>query len=268
MAQLAPLAEHCLAGLTLVFASRDVGRMKLFPLLIVLLTAASLRAGDPGMNAGQLASQMASLVEDGESSARVRMKASDGQVLQVQIKSLRSGGNARTVYEVLWPQQRKGEKVVLSQSKGGWPRGEKISAAGERSGIGRGEWSGGMFGTGLAYADVIENFFLWPKQELAGKESVGRADCVILESRPAGNSPHGKVRSWIDPDKRVVMRVEKYDVSGQLLRTITTTQVAKDDAGRNIPAGMTVTRPDGATTEIDGSNIRHDVRLTDADFAL
>ncbi len=219
------------------------------------------------MDAGQLAAQMAALVEDGDSSARVRMKGSDGQVLQVQIKSRRSGGNTRTVYEVLWPQERKGEKVVLSQAKGGWPRGVKISAAGERSEIGRGELNRGMFGTGLAYADVIENFFLWPNQKLDGQETVGRTECVVLESRPAGNSPHGKVRSWIDPDKRVVMRVEKHDTSGKLLRTIATTQVAKDDAGRNVPAGMTVTQSGGAATEIDGSNIRHDVKLTDADFA-
>ena len=241
--------------------------MKAIPLVALLLCVVSVRAEEGALNANQLAAQMAALVEDGDSSARVRMKGPDGQILQVQIKSRRSGGNAQTVHEVLWPQDRKGEKVVLSQSKGAWPRGEKVSSAGGRSAIGRGEWSGGMFGTGLAYADAIENFFLWPKQEIAGKENVGRTECVILESRPAGNSPHGKVRSWIDPGKRVVMRVEKYDASGKLLRTIATTQVAKDDAGRNIPAGMTVTQPGGATTEIDGSNIRHDVNLTDADFA-
>ena len=241
--------------------------MKCLPLLVALLLPPITRAENAAMDAGQLAAQMAALVEDGDSSARVRMKGPDGQVLQVQIKSRRSGGNARTVYEVLWPQERKGEKVVLSQTKGGWPRGEKISAAGQRSEIGRGELNRGMFGTGLAYADAIENFFLWPNQKLDGQETVGRTECVVLESRSGGNSPHGQVRSWIDPGKRVVMRVEKYDASGKLLRTIATTQVAKDDAGRNIPAGMTVTQSGGATTEIDGSNIRHDVKLSDADLA-
>jgi len=241
--------------------------MKRLPLLVAVLLPLASRAENAVMDAGRLAAQMAALVEDGDSSARVRMKGADGQVLQVQIKSRRSGGNARTVYEVLWPQERKGEKVVLTQTEGGWPRGEKISAGGERSEIGRGELNRGMFGTGLAYADAIENFFLWPSHKLDGQEAVGRTDCVVLESRPAGNSPHGKVRSWIDPDKRVVMRVEKYDASSKLLRTITTNQVAKDDTGRSVPAGMTVTQPGGATTEIDGSNIRHDVELTDADFA-
>lgn len=219
------------------------------------------------MNAGQLAAKMAALVEDGDATARVRMKNSNGQVLQVQIKSRRAGGNAQAVYEILWPQERKGEKVVLRQSKGSWPQGEKISSGGQRFSIGRGDWTDGIFGTDLSHADAIENFFLWPKQELAGKESLGRTECVILESRPAGSSPHGRVRSWIDTGKWTVMRVEKYNAAGELLRAIATTQVAKDDKDRNIPAGMTVTSSQGTSTEIDGSNIRHDVKLTEADLA-
>jgi len=241
--------------------------MKAILLLALLLIALPVRADDGALNASQLAAKMATLVEDGDSTARVRMKNSDGQVLQVQIKSRRVAGGALTFYEILWPQERKGEKVVLRQSKGSWPQGEKISAGGQRSSVGRAEWTDGIFGTDLSHADAVENFFLWPKQELAGKEPVGRTECVILESRPAGNSPHGKVRSWIDTGKWTVMRVEKYDTAGKLLRTITTTQVAKDDKDRNIPAGMTATSAKGTSTEIDGSNIRHDVSLSDADFA-
>jgi len=242
--------------------------MKAIPLVALLLLSASARAEEGELHAGRLAAKMAALVEDGDSSARVRMRNSGGEVLQVQIKSRRAGGSARTVYEILWPKERKGEKVVLRQTKGSWPQGEKIAAGGQRSPIGRGELTDGIFGTDLSYADAVENFFLWPEQELGGKEAVGRAECIILESRPAGDSAHGKVRSWIDTGKWTVMRVEKYDASGKLLRTITTTQVAKDDKGRNIPAGMTVKHTDGSSTEIDGSNIRHDVKLSEGDFAF
>jgi hypothetical protein len=35
-----------------------------------------------------------------------------------------------------------------------------------------------------------------------------------------------------------------------------------------VSAGLKVTQSSGATTEIDGSNIRHDVKLTDADFEV
>ena len=241
--------------------------MKVIFLFAWLLLAVSVRAEEGALNASQLAAKMAALVEDGDSTARVRMKNSRGEILQVQIKSRRGNGGAQTVYEILWPQERKGEKVALRQSKGSWPQGEKITVDGQRSSIGRGEWTDGMFGSDLSYADAVENFFLWPRQELAGKETVGRTECVILESGSAGGSPHGKVRSWIDTGKWTVMRVEKHDASGKLVRTITTTQVAKDDKGRNIPAGMTAKSAAGSSTEIDGSNIRHDVKLSAADLA-
>jgi hypothetical protein len=65
----------------------------------------------------------------------------------------------------------------------------------------------------------------------------------------------------------VTLRVEKFDKSGRPVRRIETTQVAKDDTGRNVPAGMTV-QAGGRTTEIDGANIRHDVTHPDADFSF
>jgi hypothetical protein len=235
--------------------------------VVFFLSLACAVAADPAPDASQVAAKMAAAVEDGDSTARVRMTTSGGEVLQVQIKSRRSGGRAISVYEVLWPAERKGEKVIMRQSKNASPEGEKVSAAGARAKIGSAQMGDGIFATDLSFADAVENFFLWPEHKLVGGEKVGRADCVILESRPSGNSPHGKVRSWIDPEKWVVSRVEKYDTAGRLLRTINTTQVAKDDTGRNVPAGMTVVRAGGSSTEIDGSNIRHDVKLTDADLA-
>ena len=210
---------------------------------------------------------MADAVEDGDSSARVRMKTADGSVLQVQVKSRRAGGRAVSVYEILWPAGRKGEKAVMRQSRGSAPEAETISSSGVRTKIAGSQTGEGIFGTDLSYADAIENFFLWPDQKIAGQENVGKVPCVILESCPSGGSPHGKVRSWIDAKNLVVHRVEKYDKSGRLLRTITTTQVAKDDIGRSVPAGMTVSRPGGSSTEIDGSNLRHDIELTEAELS-
>jgi len=234
---------------------------------LFFLACVSAVAADSGLNASQLAAKMADAVDDGDSSARVRMKTSDGAVLQVLIQSRRADGRAVSVYELLWPVDRKGDKAVMRQKRGSAPEAETISASGARTTITASQMGEGIFGTDLSYADAIENFFLWPDQKIAGQENVGKVACVILESRPAGASPHGKVRSWIDVEKSVVHRVEKYDKSGRLLRTIATTQVAKDDIGRNVPAGMTVVRPDGSSTEIDGSNIRHDVELKETEVS-
>jgi len=169
----------------------------------------------------------------------------------------------------LWPNERKSEGFVLRQSGGGAAQGALKTASGAVSKFGASDLSDALFGTALAYADAIENFFRWENQSLSGTEAVGKTDCIVLESKPGAGetSIYGKVRSWIDPDRMVTMRVEKYDKSGHLARRIETTQVAKDDRGRHVPAGMSV-KAGGKVTEIDGVNVRHDVTHSDADFGF
>lgn len=224
------------------------------------------------LTAAELAAKLAAAVQDGDSVARVKFTVrpapgAEPSTLQVQIKSRRTAGKSEVAYNVLWPAERKNESFALRQSRGG-------AASGQPSGgalrLDRSRMLEPALGSDLAYQDTIENFFDWAKHSLAGNETVGNADCVILESRPGEGdaTPYGKVRSWIDPRKMVVMRVEKFDRSGRLLRRIETTSVSKDDIGRNVPAAMTVQRAgSGGVTEIDGANIRHDAALTDADFA-
>lgn len=215
--------------------------------------------------APKLAGAMAALVEDGDSTARVKMTSEVSAVLQVRIKSRRSAGETLTNYEILWPKERKGEAFVLRE--GG--KGLAKAADGSASELAASDLSKPVFGTALAYADVLENFFRWDNQALLGTEAVGKTDCLVLESRPGVTdaSIYGRVKSWIDPRRMVAMRVEKYDRSGSLARRIETTQVAKDDTGKNVPSAMSVQSGD-KTTEIDGANIRHDVQHADADFAL
>lgn len=231
-------------------------------LLLLLLVPPSVHAAE--WTAPKLAGAMAAAVEDGDATARVKMTSPDTGVLQIRIKSRRTAASASTSYEILWPKERKGESFTLRKPGSGVVK----TPDGKTSELGAHDMSDPVFGTALAYADVIENFFRWDTQTLVGKEQVGNTECVILESRPGGKntSIYGEVRSWIDPRRMVTMRVEKYDKSGRLARRIETTQVAKDDTGRHVPAGMTVQAGD-RTTKIDGANIRHDVAHTDADFS-
>lgn len=229
--------------------------------LLVLGSVSFARAGT--MNAAQLAEKVAEAVEDGDATARVRMKTG-GEVLQLQVKSRRSAGASAVSYEILWPAERKGERFVLRQARGGVPSGE---SAGQK--ISGAALSGPVFGSDLAYADVIENFFRWGNQSLAGPEPVGKIECAVLESRPGrgDTSIYGRVKTWIDTRRMVPLRVEKFDKSGRLVRRIDTTQVAKDDTGRSVPSGMTVQRAGAQTvTEIEGTNIRHDVNHADSVF--
>jgi outer membrane lipoprotein-sorting protein len=104
---------------------------------------------------------------------------------------------------------------------------------------------------------------------LVGTEVLKGASCVILESKTgkAESSNYGRVRSWIDPNRLVPLRIEKYLPSGKLSRRIETTRVATDDKGRPIPANLTVQGPrENSVTDLDGSRIKHDVTFSDREF--
>lgn len=245
---------------------------RLLPVLFLAL-AVSVHADSPP-SAADLATSLAAAVQDGDSIVRAKFKtvtpgAAEPAQLQVQIKARRTKSSAEVAYQVLWPSERKGETVVLRQSPGGAPEGGSLIPPDSRRKLGRAQASDSLLGTALSLQDAVENFFLWPGQALAGSEKIGAAECLILDSKPspADPTPYGRVRSWVDPRKMLPLRIEKFGRDGKLLRRIETTLTARDDLGRPVPAAMTVIGPGGSVTEIDGSNIRHDVTLQDADFA-
>ncbi len=226
------------------------------------------------LSAADLAAKLSAAMVDGNSATRLRMtiKPAAGReksIIQVQIKARRTAGKSDFVYQVLWPKDRKNESFLLHQVRGQAPSGAVFVPPKSISALNKAQMGDPVFGGDLAYQDVIENFFAWKNQRLAGNETIDRVDCLILESKPGSkdSTPYSKVRSWIDPRKMVALRVEKYDASGRLARRFDTTRVVKTDRGHNVPASLVVRRPDAGTeTEIEGSRIRYDVKYSDKDF--
>jgi hypothetical protein len=239
------------------------------------LYAASADVVDPaGPSAKDLAASLSAL-QDGASYVRLRLEVKQPTdttkiSLQLQIKARRTRTTADVVYQVLWPKEQKGQAVLLHKAEGSPPSGLLFNPPGKPRALDASQMSQALFGSDLAYQDVIENFFGWENQKIVGSEMIDHTSCVILESRPekGAASPYASVRSWIDSRRLVPLRVEKYLASGQLARRIDTTRVATDDKGRSIPADLTVrgSRED-SLTNLDGSRIRHDVAFTDRDFA-
>jgi hypothetical protein len=250
-------------------------RLTPLPFLAIILCLTVRAPADEGtITASDLAARLSTAVEDGDSATRLRMniessKGDEKIVLQLQVKARRTAGKTEVVYQVLWPNDRKGESFLLRQEGTGSPEGFVFTLPDKMTPLGQAQMKDPVLGSDLAYQDVIENFFSWESQSLSGSETVDRVECLILESKPGSKDStlYGSVRSWIDPVKLVALRVEKYDGSGRLIRRINTDRVAKDDRKRDIPASLIVQRPGGDTvTEIEGSNIRHDVNYTDQDF--
>ena len=261
---------NLLASKTLGVTAATVG--------LALLTSSvgavgAVDAGPPGTSAKDLAARLSAL-QDGASYVRLRLEVKQPSnttklVLQLQIKERRTKTASDVVYQVLWPKERKGEAVLLHKTDGSSASGSLFIPPDKPRPLSASQMNEALFGSDLSYQDVIENFFAWENQTMAGTEVLNGVSCLILESKPGkgDSSSYASVRSWIDPGRLVPLRVEKYLPSGQLARRIDTTRVAADDKGRSIPADLTVRRPGkDSVTDLDGSRIRHDVTYTDREF--
>ena len=239
------------------------------------LFLSSIRAAEPttpAMSAEELAGRMNDARQGSaviRTQLEVRTLAGGKRVMQLQIKERRTKTATDLLYLVIWPNEHKGEAVILHQDANGPPSGSIILPPNNGRALKASQMHEGLFGSDLSYQDAVENFFAWKKQEIAGSEVIDRVSCQILESKPdnASASIYAKVRSWIDPRRLVPLRVEKYSSSGELLRRIDTTRVARDDEHNAIPAGLIVHGPGKNTvTELNGARIDRNVNLTDADF--
>jgi hypothetical protein len=169
---------------------------------------------------------------------------------------------------VLWPNERKGEAVILHQAQG-IATGSIIVPQQPVRAIKPSQMSEGLFDSDLSYQDAVENFFAWKKQTVVGSEVINGVNCQILESKPDNSSVsiYARVRSWIDLRRFVPLRIEKYSASAELVRRIDVTRVARDEKHNPIPASLTVHGPrKNSVTEFNGARIDQDVNLTDADF--
>ncbi len=242
------------------------------PLLLsfaILATAPVASAADPAAPASavELASRLSALRQDGASYVRLRLEINGAkkETLQLQIKQRRTKNSTEVVYQVLFPKERKGESVLLRKAGGRPASGTLFTPPETFRPIN--DLKDSLLGSDLSYEDVVEDFFGWDQQSLAGSEDVDGTACQILESKPgkADHSSYTRVRTWIDPRRMIPLRIEKY-AGAQLVRRIDTTRVVTD-TGHHVPANLTVhsTRQNSAS-EFDGSRIRHDVNYADGEF--
>jgi len=225
----------------------------------------------PAMSAADLAARM-DAVSQGNVLIRTKLEVRSGdgtkRVLQLQIKQRRTKTSTDLVYKVLWPNERKDEAVILHQTQGA-SKGSIIVPQQPVRTITSSQMGDGLFDSDLSYQDAVENFFAWKKQAVVGAEMVNNVNCQILESKPDNSSMsiYARVRSWIDPQRFVPMRIEKYSSSGELVRRIDITRVARDEKDNPIPGNLTVHGPrKNSVTDFNGARIEQNVSFTDADF--
>lgn len=254
-----------LCGLCGLAVNRSVS---VFSLLFSLVLASSAAELSPKELAAAVAAK-----QEGDAYVRLRLQVKPSgnaaeETLQIQIKERRTKSATDLVYQVLWPQPRKGESVLLHQEAGRSASGSAFTPPDKSQTLTASQLREPFFGSDLSYLDVIEDPLSWENQTITGTEVVNGVNCTVLESKPnKGESEYAKVRSWIDPNRLVLMRIEKYLPSGELRVRIETSRVSNDDKGRPIPANLIVQNPQkGSVTELDGSRIKHNVTFGDTEF--
>jgi hypothetical protein len=254
-----------LCGLCGLAVHRSVS---VFSLLFSLVLACSAADLSPKELAAAVAAK-----QEGDAYVRLRLQVKPSgnaadETLQIQIKERRTKTATDLVYQVLWPQPRKGESVLLHQEAGHAASGSLFTPPDKAQTLTASQLRQPFFGSDLSYLDVIEDPLSWENQTITGTEVINGVNCTVLESKPnKGESEYAKVRSWIDPNRLVQMQIEKYSPSGEVKLRIETSRVANDDKGRPIPANLIVQDPkNGSVTELDGSRIKHNVTFSDADF--
>ena len=226
----------------------------------------------PAMSAQELAARLNSAVQGSaqiRTQLEVRTLAGGKRVLQLQIKQRRTKTATDLAYRVLWPNESRDQVVLLHQDAGRAPTGSIIIPHQRARAIEASQMGEGLFDSDLSYQDAVENVYGWKQQAIVGSEPINGVNCQILESKPGDSSVsiYAKVRSWIDPRRLVPLRIEKYSASGELIRRIDITRVARDEKHQPIPSNLTVHGPrQNTVTEFNGARIDQDVNFADADF--
>jgi hypothetical protein len=247
---------------------------RLFAIFCLTTFSHSVVAAEPApstISASDLAARLNAWQQDGSSYVRLRMVGAGASknTLQIQSKGRRSKTSTEVVYQILWPKERKGEGILLQKSAGRSATGAIFMPPNNLRPLDASQMKDSFFGSALSYEDLVENFFSWEQQSIAGTEEVDGAVCYILESKPSRGtrSSYSRIRTWVDSRRLIPLRIEKYSGSGELARRIDTSNVVTDDIGRQVPANLVVRDPrKNFTTELDGSRIKHDVRFDDAEF--
>lgn len=254
--------------------SRPSRQMLLAMFAGIIIPSSFAGAQDGVPSAKDLAARLSANVLDGPSFVKLRMEirqpsAGTKSSMNLYLKARRTQSATDIAYQVIYPKERKGESVLLQKASGRASSGSLLVPPAAARPITSSQMKDGIFGSDVSYDDLLENFFGWENQAIIGAENVGRVACQILESKPGkgDRSGYAKVRSWIDLKKMVPMRVEKYLASGQLAKRIDTTDVKEDDINRHVTRGLLVQRPGhDSVTEIEGTEIKHDVLYSDGDF--
>jgi outer membrane lipoprotein-sorting protein len=128
-----------------------------------------------------------------------------------------------------------------------------------------------VMGSDLSYEDMMENFKLAQAYEAAadGEETMLDRPCWILKlTAVIGNTAYPRRRIWVDKDRFLIMKEERFAKSGRLLKTLEVKAVNRT-ADRWIQTEVVFrdVLKDGSGTEFKIESIEFDATIPEALFS-
>ena len=207
----------------------------------------------------------------GDVQIRAMMQQKGKPTLQILIKRHTSdSGDELHLYQMLFPTARKGEGLALKVGGDGKFSGWTYPPSGQPVPLKPTDRTMGLFGTDVLVEDLLAEFLDWPIQEVKGHVKLGSANCTIVESKPAGNSPGkiGRVVSVMEDERLYPKKLEIFGKDGKLMRTVETQKVMRSASGYFVPVEFSVTSAlSGSSTEVSGKGLIDDLKFTDDDFS-
>lgn len=196
--------------------------------------------------------------------------ASEPKTANLRVLGRREGRSSKTLYQIIWPRPARGYALCVERSNQAVEAGGFLFEPPDRvTPITGPVRLRTFFDSDLLIDDLIEDFWRWPLQRMAGEERVEGHATTILESRPpAGSaSPYALVRSWIARTRPV--RIEKFNRNGQLARRLTYVGSTRGGASGRTPARLVVEVPGATrTTTIEFFTSERDILVSAEEFAV
>jgi len=89
-----------------------------------------------------------------------------------------------------------------------------------------------IHGTDVTYEDLARSFLYWPKPKILGSEKLIKRmrDCWIIriDNPKPKSGPYSVVKIWIDKETDSLLKIERYNWEGRIVRRAEVSQVQRD----------------------------------------
>jgi hypothetical protein len=192
-------------------------------------------------------------------------------ILQIRAIGKQDATSSRVLYQALWPDAVKGRAVIVERANRQPIGGFFFVPPDTMTPITSAHLTDAVLDSDLTVEDLAEQFQWWPNPVFAGQDKVRGQACRVVESRPPGwaQSSYPLLRSCVSESKVLILRVEKIDADGRVVKRFTVTRTARTETGVVAPRMIEIQNlAGGRTTTVDISRGERDIIVSSKEFTL